>query len=226
MKNKRKPWKIIRQKDHIHEPFEYTYVFKEKGFTVDERVEEYLKSDMIQKMGVSGFRQRTDLIVYSVAELGFPKGATYEEILYAGIRKGLDFCEPAIGLTLRRLYKNQPVGEKLYVAMFPLERSCMGIFGVINTEYLPLGICIDSGLAIFHQPHQKFVFATQEFKNKILERAKPLIDELRTMDKNAKIQIGYEKMSAEGLLYLIKDFYPVAEGYLMDWIKNNEKQNP
>jgi len=64
-----------------------------------------------------------DLVVVSVAELGFKNGATRENIYARAKERGLDICPNEVGPQLRLQYKDQPKGEWLAVAMEPLRYS-------------------------------------------------------------------------------------------------------
>lgn len=57
------------------------------------------------------------LILLSVVELGFPKGAKYSEICAKAQLLGLGLCPPEVGPMLRQSYVNQPIEERLQIAM-------------------------------------------------------------------------------------------------------------
>jgi hypothetical protein len=62
-----------------------------------------------------------DLVVVSVAELGFAEDGTSIDAIYARARSlGLELCPPDLGLALRLNYINQPRGEFLHIAMRPV----------------------------------------------------------------------------------------------------------
>jgi hypothetical protein len=61
-----------------------------------------------------------DLVVVSVAELGFAEdGASISAIYERAHSLGLELCPPHLGLALRLKYLNQPRGEFLHIAMRP-----------------------------------------------------------------------------------------------------------
>jgi len=64
-----------------------------------------------------------DLVVVSVAELGFRKGATREQIYTRAKELGLELCPSEVGPQLRLKYTDQPNGEWLIVAMEPITDS-------------------------------------------------------------------------------------------------------
>ncbi len=62
-----------------------------------------------------------DLVVVSVAELGFPEDGASLDAVYARARSlGLELCPPDLGLALRLNYLNQPRGQFLHIAMSPV----------------------------------------------------------------------------------------------------------
>ncbi|MCR4316003.1 MAG: hypothetical protein NUW37_06590 [Planctomycetes bacterium] len=61
-----------------------------------------------------------DIIVLRVADLGFPHGATTAEIIDSASKLGLELCPPQLGPEYRLKYKEQPLGEKLHIAMKPI----------------------------------------------------------------------------------------------------------
>lgn len=72
-----------------------------------------------------------DLVVMSVATLGFKKGAKQSDIYARGKELGLDLCPAEVGPQLRLIYKDQPKGEWLQVAMEPIySAGRMLVFGI------------------------------------------------------------------------------------------------
>ena len=64
-----------------------------------------------------------ELVVASVAELGFKDGATLKDIYVRAQDLGLDLCPPEVGPQLRLQYTDQPKGEWLIIAMEPITDS-------------------------------------------------------------------------------------------------------
>jgi hypothetical protein len=64
-----------------------------------------------------------DLVVVSVAELGFPDGATLKDIYAKAKTFDLELCPCEVGPQLRLQYMDQPNGEWLLVAMEPITDS-------------------------------------------------------------------------------------------------------
>ena len=64
-----------------------------------------------------------DLVVASVAELGFRNGATTADIYARAKSFGLELCPAEVGPQLRLQYADQPYGEWLRIAMEPISDS-------------------------------------------------------------------------------------------------------
>ncbi len=64
-----------------------------------------------------------ELVVASVAELGFKDGATRKDIYARAKELGLDLCPPEVGPQLRLQYTDQPKDEWLVIAMDPITGS-------------------------------------------------------------------------------------------------------
>ncbi len=61
-----------------------------------------------------------DLVVISVADLGFKNGATTRDIYERASKFGLERCPAEVGPQLRLQYTDQPSGEYLFIAMEPV----------------------------------------------------------------------------------------------------------
>jgi hypothetical protein len=64
-------------------------------------------------------RRQLDLVLLSVAALGFGQGGALADIHARALRLGFELCPEEVGPQLRLQYLNQPVGEFLHVAMQP-----------------------------------------------------------------------------------------------------------
>ena len=95
--------------------------FKDNGF----RIGDWGVNDILGKPAFTVATEETelDLVVVSVAELGFKNGATSEQIYARAKELGLDLCPAEVGPQLRLQYKDQPNGEWLIVAMEPITVS-------------------------------------------------------------------------------------------------------
>lgn len=73
-----------------------------------------------------------DLVVVSVAELGFKDGAYRKDIYKRAQELGMNLCSPEVGPQLRLQYRDQPKGEWLLIGMEPISVSggYLGVFSV------------------------------------------------------------------------------------------------
>lgn len=100
-----------------------------KGFqkaieVADGKMNNWTKSVMSQpQFTLAKVRVEVSLVRTTVEELGFPKGATREEIFTRAKEQGLRLCPPEVGPALRLEYMDQPPGEWLFVAMEPITAS-------------------------------------------------------------------------------------------------------
>jgi hypothetical protein len=68
-----------------------------------------------------------DLVVISVADLGFKKATTRKKIYARAEELGLNLCPVEVGPRLRLQYADQPNGECLIIAMEPITDSFGGL---------------------------------------------------------------------------------------------------
>ncbi|MFA6006247.1 MAG: hypothetical protein WC764_00770 [Candidatus Paceibacterota bacterium] len=85
---------------------------KAKGFEVGD----YAK-DMLAKTEFTGTQEQYNLVSFSVESLGFPNGATTDEIYTRAAELGFELVPAEAGVYLRLQYSDQPMGEYLYMAM-------------------------------------------------------------------------------------------------------------
>lgn len=87
-----------------------------------------------------------ELVVASVAELGFKDGAKCSTIYQRAQQLGLDLCPAEVGPQLRLQYADQPRNEWLLIAMEPITDS-VGNLRVFNVEHDDCGpiICNEVG---------------------------------------------------------------------------------
>jgi hypothetical protein len=117
---------------HLYESFPDKKIFIrtiEIDPTIDspEKAEEALKQngmnisgfgkDILYKTEFSGKKESYKLVKFTVAELGFPYGATTDEIFKRAEELGLELCPAEVGPQLRLQYKDQPNNEWLRIAM-------------------------------------------------------------------------------------------------------------
>jgi hypothetical protein len=80
-------------------------------------------SDILNKTDVAPEPADLDLVLVTVGELGFPKGAKRSEIYERALSLGLQLCPAEVGPQLRLQYPDQPNGEWMLVAMEPIVDS-------------------------------------------------------------------------------------------------------
>jgi hypothetical protein len=103
---------------------------------------------------------KIDLVIASVAELGFQNKAKLCDIYATAQKKGLQLCPNECGPQLRLQYLNQPKEEKLVIGMEPITISVTNVvlFCVRRTIY-GLTLCTEDGNLIdFYLPDSQFVF--------------------------------------------------------------------
>lgn len=82
-------------------------------------------SDILGKRDCTISKEETelDLVVVSVAELGYKNGATTQQIYDRAEELGLELCPAEVGPQLRVAYTDQPKGEWIHVAMKSIKDS-------------------------------------------------------------------------------------------------------
>lgn len=107
---------------------------KDKGFTIGEYADDILGESAFT---VAAEETEMDLVVTSVAELGFKNGATREQIYARANELGLDLCPAEVGPQLRLQYKDQSNDEWLVIAMEPIADSggCLRLFHVRRSAW-------------------------------------------------------------------------------------------
>jgi len=91
-------------------------------------------ADILKKVTVASAETELDLVLVSVAELGFKDGATYKDICDRALECGLEFCPAEVGPQLRLQYEDQPKDEWVLIAMKAIRGSdgSLNIFDVVH----------------------------------------------------------------------------------------------
>ena len=110
-------WKAIILGFH-QSPSAYCKALKANGCRIGEYADQIL-----DKIRVSETEVQLDLVVKTVAELGFKDGACRDAIYARAIELGLELCPAEVGPALRLAYLDQPYGEWLRIAMEPIADS-------------------------------------------------------------------------------------------------------
>jgi hypothetical protein len=105
----------------------YRKALKANGYHIGDYADQILN-----KVKVSETEIQVDLVVKTVAELGFKDGARRDAIYARAIEFGLELCLAEVGLALRLQYPDQPYREWLRIAMEPVTDSdgYLLVFGV------------------------------------------------------------------------------------------------
>jgi len=76
---------------------------------------------LLDKITITKELVALDLACVSVAELGFKDGAYFEAIVLRAQELGMTLCPAEVGPQLRLSYLDQPFGERISVAMEPMQ---------------------------------------------------------------------------------------------------------
>jgi hypothetical protein len=130
------PWNIeVYQKmpdtvKYLYESFPETKIFKQSLELSTKTPEQYTKElidngnqiysyaqQILNKIEALKSPEQISLVSFSVEQLGFPNGATLQEIYDKAQSMGLELCPPQVGPELRLSYTDQPNNEYLVIAM-------------------------------------------------------------------------------------------------------------
>lgn len=116
--------------------------FEEAGVRVEDWANDILRkpafSVATEKMGM-------DLVIVSVAELGFTDSAKLKDIYISAKKRGLGLCPPEVGPQLRLQYKDQPKEEVLLIGM---ESICASddVFDIFKVSHFSsVGLYLSTG---------------------------------------------------------------------------------
>jgi hypothetical protein len=112
-----KVWKTVTFSAGLRTAEDYRKSFKKMGVRVSE-----CTSDVIGRSTFTTFpyNMEVELVVASVAELGFKESTTRKEIYVRAMERGLGLCPTEVALQLRQEYIYQPKIERLFIAMNPI----------------------------------------------------------------------------------------------------------
>lgn len=139
---KRPVWKTIRVGTHKSKK-DLQKVTEDEGH----KFSEWAKDLFNQKKFPLATEERTiELHTATVAELGFPKGATVKDIYAKLDQLGYGICPHETAVQLRRVYKDQPMGEWRIVVTEPVTDSD-GDLVVLSVGRLSDGSWVGRGYA-------------------------------------------------------------------------------
>ena len=113
-------WKTIKLGTGLKTADDFRKAIKAKGMKIGNWANDILgKSAFVAAKGET----EIDLVLVTVAELGFKSGARYDQICGRAKELGLEFCPSEVGPQLRLQYEDQPEGEWVLIGMEPLSDS-------------------------------------------------------------------------------------------------------
>lgn len=128
-----KTWKTIKLITLHKIAHDFHLATRGTEIVVDEWADEFI-SDL-----VTG--EEAELVIASVADLGYKNGAPRKDVFIRAHEFGLGFCTLDVVLQLRLQYTNQPKGEILVIAMEPIRKYCSSFLFEIShfNDELSLG---------------------------------------------------------------------------------------
>jgi len=153
-----KVWRTIKLGTGLKTAEDFYKYFRNNRLNID-----IYASDIISKPAFTVAPRETvlNLIVVRVAELGFKKGATREQIFARAKEWGLTLCPAEAGPQLRLQYRDQPNNDELFIAMDPIAGSMgyLSLFKLIreNSTFLLSGY--SASPACVWSPSARFVFS-------------------------------------------------------------------
>ena len=115
------PWRTIKLGTGLQTVDDFRKAIKKIGNRIGEYANDILGNP--EFITTSTKEIKVDLVNVSVAELGFPNGATRKEIYRKAKELGLELCPAEVGPQLRLQYRDQPMNEWLYIGMEPITDS-------------------------------------------------------------------------------------------------------
>ncbi len=154
-------WKTIKLGTGLKTADDFREAIKDRGMKIGDGA-----NDILGKPQFTVVTKETelDLVVISVAELGFKSGATREQIYARAKEFGLDLCPAEVGPQLRLQYQDQPDGEWLVIAMEPIIASVgdLELFSVKRYDSdLWLRGVYDYPASVWYAAH-RFVFSRRK----------------------------------------------------------------
>ncbi len=118
------PWKSVQIGAGLKTGDDFRAAIKQAGMKIGDWANDILGKPAFT---VATEEITLDLVRPSVADLGFPKGATRKDIYNRAQDLGLGLCPAEVGPQLRLQYPDQPAGEWLFIGMEPIAVSDGGL---------------------------------------------------------------------------------------------------
>jgi len=125
-----KVWKTIQLGTRHKTADDFRAAFQAAGCYIADGAHDILRSAAFQ---TAEQETEIDIVLTSVAGLGFQRFATYEEICARARELGLELCSAEVGPQLRLQYLTQPFTHWLHIAMEPVVNSA-GRFVIFSVD--------------------------------------------------------------------------------------------
>lgn len=133
-------WKTIKIGTGPKTAGDFTKAIKKKKMIIDKFGADILNRS---KLTTAKREKEIDLVMLTLAQLGFKNGAELNKIYAKAKKLGLKLCPPEVGPQLRLQYIDQPKGEWVVFGMKPIRDSegnlCVFGVGCDDFEQLWLG---------------------------------------------------------------------------------------
>lgn len=116
-------WKTIKLGTGLKTADDFSRALKENGCKIGNWAKDIFNKPEFPEFTVAPQETEVDLVVVSVAELGFKEGTTRQNICKRAHELGLALCLAEVGPQLRLQYQDQPKNEWILVAMDPITDS-------------------------------------------------------------------------------------------------------
>jgi hypothetical protein len=124
-----KTWKTIKIGTRLKTPYDFREALESAGMKIGDWAYDIMCEPAFTV--ITG-KKEFELVVVTVAELGFKDGATRKDIYARAKKLGLNLCPPEIGPRLRLKYTDQPMNDFLVIAM----KAIKGLDGIYSLFYL------------------------------------------------------------------------------------------
>jgi hypothetical protein len=124
-------WRTLKLGTGLKTAGDFSNISEQSGCSIVTRGRNILSNPAFK---VSETEAEVELVIVSVADLGFKERATCKDIYNRAKELGLDLCPAEVGPQLRLQYKDQPKGEMILIGMEPIADAYgkPRVFGVMR----------------------------------------------------------------------------------------------
>lgn len=124
-------WKTVRLGTGLKTADDFRKALKKAGMKIGDWGSEILSNPAFK---TSETEMELDLVILSVASLGFKGGATVRDIVAMALEQGLQLCPAEVGPQIRLQYPDQKKDDSFLIAMDPISDpdGIPGIFDVVH----------------------------------------------------------------------------------------------